>query len=115
MAARRFGAVGGRKLDDGKLEIFVHDDGPGIPAEALDRVFERFYRVGQGGFTGSRRHGAGLSIVKHIVHAHGGRGLGGKRIGERVRRLFSRCRPVDFNLSFNWERFWACSIFPFAD
>ena len=37
--------VGGGKTEDGKVEMFVQDDGPGIPAESLDRVFERFYRV----------------------------------------------------------------------
>lgn len=64
--------VGGRKLDDGKLEIFVRDDGPGIPPEALDRVFERFYRVDKARSRDQGGTGLGLSIVKHIVHAHGG-------------------------------------------
>jgi two-component system phosphate regulon sensor histidine kinase PhoR len=84
----RFGGtvtVGGTKLGDGRLEIFVRDDGPGIPAESLDRVFERFYRVDKA----RSRHrgdeaassapardqggtGLGLAIVKHIVQAHGG-------------------------------------------
>jgi len=64
--------VGGRKLEDGKLEIFVQDDGPGIPPEAIERVFERFYRVDKARSRDQGGTGLGLSIVKHIVQAHGG-------------------------------------------
>lgn len=53
-------------------EVFVSvkDNGPGIPAEDLPRIFERFYQVDR-----ARRHGTGLglAIVRHIVVAHGGR------------------------------------------
>jgi len=64
--------VGGKLLDDGRQEIFVRDDGPGIPPEALDRVFERFYRVDKARSRDQGGTGLGLSIVKHIVQAHGG-------------------------------------------
>jgi two-component system phosphate regulon sensor histidine kinase PhoR len=66
--------VGGRlNSETNQLEIFVQDDGPGIPTEALDRVFERFYRVDKARSRDQGGTGLGLSIVKHIVQNHGGK------------------------------------------
>nr|WP_281063599.1 ATP-binding protein [Halobacillus andaensis] len=53
-------------------KILVQDEGPGVPEEAVDHLFERLYRVEK---SRSRAHGGsglGLSIVKEIIHAHGG-------------------------------------------
>jgi two-component system, OmpR family, phosphate regulon sensor histidine kinase PhoR len=53
--------------------IFVQDDGPGIPPEAKDRVFERFYRVDRARSRDQGGTGLGLAIVKHLVQLHGGK------------------------------------------
>ena len=66
--ARGTGANGGRE----GYEAIVDDDGPGIPAHAFERIFERFYtdRPNQGF---GQNSGLGLSISRQIVEAHNGR------------------------------------------
>ena len=54
------------------LRIRVDDDGPGIPAENLETVFERFYTSRPKGTAFGANSGLGLSIVRQIVDAHGG-------------------------------------------
>ncbi|MGZ3293857.1 MAG: stimulus-sensing domain-containing protein [Xanthobacteraceae bacterium] len=60
-----------RRLKD-EVEIVVDDDGPGVPAEAVEKIFERFYTHRPDQDFG-QNSGLGLSISKHIIEAHGGR------------------------------------------
>jgi signal transduction histidine kinase len=59
--------------DDGMVWCRVRDDGIGIAAEHLARVFERFYRVDPSRARTTGGSGVGLTIAKAIVEAHGGR------------------------------------------
>jgi two-component system phosphate regulon sensor histidine kinase PhoR len=54
-----------------KVIVRVTDNGVGIPKQHIPRLFERFYRVDQSGSRNEGGSGLGLSIVKHIIEAHG--------------------------------------------
>jgi two-component system sensor histidine kinase ChvG len=62
------------------FEIIIDDDGPGIPADAYERIFERFYtdRPGQGF---GQNSGLGLSISRQIIEVHGGHISALNRVG----------------------------------
>jgi two-component system sensor histidine kinase ChvG len=74
---RSFSSAGGtvrvtcRRLKN-EIEITVDDDGPGVPDEAIEKIFERFYTHRPHQAFG-QNSGLGLSISKHIIEAHGGR------------------------------------------
>ena len=57
-------------LDDGHVRVTVSDNGVGIPKEAQERVFERFYRVDKSHSRETGGTGLGLSIVKHAAQYH---------------------------------------------
>jgi signal transduction histidine kinase len=59
------------RREGARVAVGVEDDGPGIPARELSRVFERFYRGGSGRDAGSGS-GLGLTIARRIVESAGG-------------------------------------------
>ncbi|MGB9880297.1 MAG: sensor histidine kinase, partial [Anaerolineae bacterium] len=59
-------------VEPGRIVVSVQDDGIGIPAEALPRLFERFYQVDSSSTRRAGGTGLGLYICKQIVTAHGG-------------------------------------------
>ena len=81
--------VGGRAADGGMVEMFVQDDGPGIAPQALERVFERFYRIDKARSREQGGTGLGLSIVKHIVQSHGGKAWAKSELGKGTTFFFT--------------------------
>ncbi len=78
------------------LTIRIDDDGPGIPAEERERIFDRFYRSEAARERESGGSGLGLAIAKAIVERHGGRiraeesPLGGARLAVELPRFEPR-------------------------
>ena len=78
------------RSEDGVVEVCVDDDGPGIPPEDRQTVFERFTRLDEGRARDAGGMGIGLAIVKGVVEQHGGTvvvddaPLGGARLTVRL-------------------------------
>ena len=61
------------KRENGSIVISVTDYGIGIPQSEIDRIFDKFYQGKSALSQSVRGTGLGLTLVKHIVEAHGGR------------------------------------------
>ncbi len=72
--------------DDERVEIAVTDEGPGIPAEAREKIFERFHSLRPESETFGSHSGLGLAIARTIVEAHDGSLTAREREDGHVRR-----------------------------
>jgi signal transduction histidine kinase len=84
--------VGGRYGAD-HVEVWVQDQGPGIPESDQARVFERFYRVDKARTRASGGSGLGLSIVKHLAE-NAGASVGVQSSPGNGSRFWVRCNRV---------------------
>ena len=67
---------------NGAVKLEVIDHGIGIPHDEQTKIFEKFYRVGDPLVHTTKGSGLGLSLVRHIVRAHGGEVLVNSALGE---------------------------------
>ena len=83
--------VSARRAGD-RLEIVVRDEGPGLPADAIDRLFDKFYRA-DGGDRRRAGTGLGLAIARGFVEAQGGTIAAANR-GDRAGAQFTMSYPL---------------------
>jgi two-component system, NtrC family, sensor histidine kinase GlrK len=91
--AIKFTPIGGRvivaaKPVNGKLEVSVKDSGPGIPAESLNTIFEKFRQGNHKGSHDRQGTGLGLAIAKSIILSHGGKIWAESRVGHGSTFIF---------------------------
>ncbi len=75
--ALKYGSIGGEikvavKQDPGSVNIEITDNGPGIPKEYLDKVFDKFFRVPTGDTHNVKGYGLGLSYAAQVMKQHSG-------------------------------------------
>ena len=80
-------------LKQGRAEFSVSDTGPGIAAEHLPRLTERFYRVDRSRFRETGGTGLGLAIVKHVLQRHDAELRIASRLGQGS--VFTMCFPAN--------------------
>ena len=90
--ARRHISIVSRRVDDGMVEIEMSDNGPGIPTEILDNLYERFSTTKP-----DSGMGIGLSISRRIIEAHGGKLAGRNQPGGGA--IFRFTLPIPEELS----------------
>jgi signal transduction histidine kinase len=73
------------RTDGAPVRLYVADHGPGIPEAEREKIFERFHRLGSELRRETQGVGIGLSIVKHIAEAHGGRVIVESQVGQGSR------------------------------
>jgi two-component system sensor histidine kinase CpxA len=77
------------------VEVVVADRGPGVPAGALEHIFEPFYRVAEARDRDSGGEGIGLAITAQVMRAHGGTASARNRAGGGLEVRLALPRPVD--------------------
>jgi signal transduction histidine kinase len=74
-------------VGEGQAQVTVEDDGPGLPPDELERIFEPFYRVEDSRNRETGGTGLGLPIARNILRAHGGDVVLGNRAGGGARAV----------------------------
>lgn len=88
--------------EPGTVKVHVEDQGPGLEAHDIERIFERFYRLDRSRAAGPQRGvGLGLSIARQIVRAHGGQIQVQSEVGRgsKFTVVLPAARPEDSTLS----------------